>query len=283
MKSSSKVVLTAILIPMLMAFTGVRPSLGAKQGVSGLDATSGASTNFQAGEEIVYKIYYNLNFVWIPAGEVVFKVSEENNKFHLAATGQTYSSYNWFFKVNDTYDSYIDKTTLLPSTAVRDIKEGKYKLYDKVNFDQEGKVASYERGEHKGAIERKGNINLGDKMHDILSIIYYSRSIDYSQYAPNTDLPVKVLLDEEVYPLKVRYLGKEEKNIKGLGKFNTLKMSPQVVSGQVFKEGTQMKIWASDDANKIPLMIESPVSVGSVKIVLKSYKGLKYDLSAKKG
>ena len=27
---------------------------------------------FQNGEELVYKIYYNLNFVWIPAGEVTF-------------------------------------------------------------------------------------------------------------------------------------------------------------------------------------------------------------------
>ena len=63
---------------------------------------------------------------------------------------------------------------------------------------------------------------------------------------------------------------------------STIKISPQVVSGHVFKEGTEMKIWASNDANKIPLMIESPVSVGSVKIVLKQWKGLKYEVTAKK-
>jgi hypothetical protein len=44
-----------------------------------------------------------------------------------------------------------------------------------------------------------------------------------------------------------------------------------------------MTVWVGDDENRIPVMIESPVSVGSVKVVLKSYKGLKYDFTAKVG
>jgi hypothetical protein len=42
-----------------------------------------------------------------------------------------------------------------------------------------------------------------------------------------------------------------------------------------------MTVWVSDDQNRIPLLIESPVSVGSVKMVLQEYKGLKYDFTAK--
>ena len=37
-----------------------------------------------------------------------------------------------------------------------------------------------------------------------------------------------------------------------------------------------MNIWVSDDENKVPLMIESPVTVGSVKAVLQSYSGLRH-------
>ena len=37
-----------------------------------------------------------------------------------------------------------------------------------------------------------------------------------------------------------------------------------------------------NEKENLPLMIESPVSVGSVKVVLKSYKGLKYNLDSKK-
>ena len=58
------------------------------------EACSDASeAPFQAGEELVYKIYYNLNFVWISAGEVTFKVEDEGNRYHFSATGVTYDSY----------------------------------------------------------------------------------------------------------------------------------------------------------------------------------------------
>jgi Protein of unknown function (DUF3108) len=237
---------------------------------------------FQAGEELIYKIYYNLNFVWIPAGEATFKVEDEGNRYHFSATGVTYDSYEWFYKVRDYYHTYADKQTLLPQTSIRHIKENKYSIYDKVEFDQKNRKASYIRGQTQDRATLNGNLTLSDCMHDVLSIIYYCRALDYTNAQNGQDFPAKIMLDEETYPLKYRFLAREEKNIRGLGKFNAMRFSPQLVSGNVFKENAQMKIWASDDANKIPLMIESPVAVGSVKIVLKSWKGLRYDLSSKK-
>lgn len=241
------------------------------------------SINFQAGEELVYKIYYNLNFVWIAAGEVTFKVSEDKDtEYHISATGRTYSTYEWFYKVRDQYDSYIDKNTLLPNTTIRDVNEGKYRLFSKVSYDQNAKKAFFERGDSRNNIQAKGTLETKDLMHDVLSILYYCRTLDYDNASSGQEYPINILLDEEIYPLKYKFLGKEDKKIRDLGKWQTLKLSPRVISGNMFKEGTEMKVWASNDANKLPLMIESPVSVGSVKIVLKSWKGLKYPTTAKK-
>jgi hypothetical protein len=240
------------------------------------------TVNFQAGEELVYKIYYNLNFVWIPAGEVTFKVADKDAEYHISATGRTYSSYEWFFKVRDSYDSYVDKNTLLPNMSVRDVNEGKYTQYSKVAYDQNAKKAFFERGDDKNNIKAKGTLDTKDLMHDVLSILYYCRSLDYDNASVGQEYPVNVLLDEAIYPLKYRILSKEDKKIRDLGKWATLKLSPKLISGNMFKEGTEMKVWASNDANKVPLMIETPVSVGSVKIVLKTWKGLKYPTTAKK-
>jgi Protein of unknown function (DUF3108) len=237
---------------------------------------------FQSGEELVYKVYYNLNFVWIPAGEATFKVTDEGSRYHFSATGVTYDSYEWFYKVRDYYDTYSDKQTLLPQTSIRHIKENRYSIYDKVDFDQKNRKATYLRGQVQERATLHGTLPLSDCMHDILSIIYYCRSLDYSSVQNGQDFPAKIMLDEDTYSLKYRFMAREEKSIRGLGKFNALRFSPQLVAGNVFSENAQMKIWASDDANKVPLMIESPVAVGSVKIVLKSYKGLRYDLSSKK-
>jgi hypothetical protein len=237
---------------------------------------------FQSGEELVYKVYYNLNFVWIPAGEATFKVNDEGSRYHFSASGVTYDSYEWFYKVRDYFDTYADKQTLLPQTSIRHIKENRYSIYDKVDFDQKNKKAKYLRGQVEERATLKGDLVLADCMHDVLSIIYYCRSLDYSSVQKGQDFPVKVMLDEETFSLKYRFMAREEKSIRNLGKFNTMRFSPQLVSGNVFSENAQMKVWASDDANKVPLMIESPVAVGSVKIVLKSWKGLKYDMTAKK-
>lgn len=241
------------------------------------------NTTFQSGEELVYAIYYNLNFIWVPAGEVTFKINDLGSQYHLAATGRTYKSYEWFYKVRDNYDTYVDKSTLLPNYSEREVNEGTYRLYDKISYDQKGKKAYFERGNNKNAIEKKGTVNLNDYMHDVLSVVYYSRTLNYENAKVGQEFPVKLMLDEEIYPLQYKFLGKETKKIRDQGTWSTIKFTPKVVSGHVFKEGSEMKIWASDDANKIPLMIESPVSVGSVKVVLKSWKGLKYDVSAKKG
>jgi Protein of unknown function (DUF3108) len=273
------------LLVVMMSFTGMnqQPSVSSSlQYETPLLPINVNNSTFQSGEELVYKIYYNLNFIWVPAGEVTFKIDDTGGQYHLAATGRTYDSYEWFFKVRDNYDTYVDKATMLPSVSIREVNEGKYRLYDKVKYDQAAKKATYERGNNKYAIEKKGELNMKESMHDVLSIVYYSRTLNYDNAQMGQEYPLKLMLDEEIYPLKYKFLGKENKKIRDQGTWSTIKFTPRVVSGNVFKEGTEMKIWASNDANKIPLMIESPVSVGSVKIVLKSWKGLKYDVTAKK-
>ncbi len=76
-------------------------------------------------------------------------------------------------------------------------------------------------------------------------------------------------------------MAKRDVKIKGSGTYNTLRFSPQLITGELFKDGDEMQIYVSNDKNKIPLMIESPVTVGSVKAVLHSYNGLRYPMQAK--
>jgi len=54
-----------------------------------------------------------------------------------------------------------------------------------------------------------------------------------------------------------------------------------VLDQNVFEEGEHMDVWLTDDANKIPVWIETPIVVGSVKIRLVGYDGIKNELSSK--
>lgn len=275
--SGTKSVFGLILILLIFCYAFTTKNTALVTNAEILDACSINNTTFEGGEEVTYKIYYNWNFVWIPAGEVIFKVKELNKQYHLSAFGHTYSSYEWFFRVRDYYDSYVDKETLLPSLSIRDVTEGGYTLYDKVTFDQDNHTATSVRGRSATKIKENNTFDVKDCMHDVLSIIYHIRNVNYEYYQEGDKLPIKIFMDKEVWPLHVHYKGKEKaKKIKGLGEFDAIQISPEVIAGEVFEEGTQMTIWIEDSKNKLPLLIESPVSVGSVKAVLKEYKGLKH-------
>jgi Protein of unknown function (DUF3108) len=238
---------------------------------------------FQAGEELTYKIYYNLNFVWVPAGEVVFKVWEgKDNQFHFQAFGRTYNSYEWFFQVNDSYESWIDKNTLLPNYSERSVNEGGYHIYERIQFDQPGKKMTVWRAPQKGKPETKTEHSVKSKVFDVLSTMYYLRTIPFVERGTGSTENFSIFMDQAEYPLKMRYKGATpSKKVHGMGRYKTLRFQPDVIAGNVFTEDTKMSVWVSDDQNRIPVLIESPVSVGSVKVVLKSYKGLKYEFKAK--
>lgn len=240
------------------------------------------NNSFQHGERLTYKIYYNWNFVWLAAGEVTFKVFDEGKQYHYQAYGETYDSYEWFFKAKDSYNSWVDKTTLLPNYSERDIQEGDYEIFEKITFNQEAKKTTVWRAKKRGEAETKTEHSVKDQVHDVLSSLYFLRTLDFSERPKGAEEPFRIFMDQEEFPLKMRYIGKDErKKIRGMGRYNTLQFQPQVIAGNVFKDDTKMTVWVSNDKNRIPLMIESPVSVGSVKMVLKGYSGLKHDLSAK--
>ena len=80
-----------------------------------------------------------------------------------------------------------------------------------------------------------------------------------------------MFLDNEVYHLYIRYLGKETVKTK-YGKFRAVKFKPLLVKGTIFEGGEKMTVWVSDDANHLPLRLESPIIVGSIKIDMMQYK-----------
>ncbi|MBK8555120.1 MAG: DUF3108 domain-containing protein [Lewinellaceae bacterium] len=276
--------ISSVLFLLLMVVTMSNTYLPANKQLltAPRDTAPGDAYSFQHGESITYKIYYNWNFVWLSAGEVTFNVFDEGSQYHYQAKGRTYSSYEWFFKANDDYNSWVDKNTLLPNYSERNVNEGDYHLFEKISFNQASKKATVWRAHERGKPETKTVHSVDGQVYDILSTLYYLRNIDLANKESGSAVPFRIFMDKEEYPLKMRYLGKEgNMKVHSMGRYNTLKFQPEVIAGNVFSADAKMTVWVSDDQNKIPLLIESPVSVGSVKMVLKSYKGLKYDFKAK--
>jgi hypothetical protein len=223
---------------------------------------------FRDGERLTYKLYYNLSAVWVAAGEVNFSVSEEGQQYHIVAEGKTYPSYDKIFKVNDRYETYMDKHTMLPSVSVREVHEGNYNLYDKVVFNQKEHSATSLRG--KSAAEAtKTEHDIANCMHDLLSIIYFSRNVDFKNLPKGSYFPISIFMDKKTLPLQIQYKGTDDAlKVKGRKKTKALLFAAQAEQGRVFPDDAEVNIWVSDDERHTPLLIESPLSVGSVKAVL---------------
>ena len=270
--------LLAAFVTMGTAFCLIDKNPISSESQSGLCLTE--NTTFLGGEELVYKVYYSLPPMKLSAGEVKFKVKDNGTTYTITAEGRTYKSYEWFFKVRDNYVTVIDKKSLLPTYALRDIEEGGYKLYDELKFNQKDKTILNHRGKTKETANNH-NYMAKDCIHDVLSVIYYTRNQNFNGMQPGSKFPIYIFMDKEEYALDVKYVKKQsDVKIPGFGRFNTVMISPELIEGDVFKEKNAMKIWATDDANRLPLMIETPLSLGSIKVVLQSHKGLKHALTS---
>ncbi len=225
------------------------------------------------GEEVVYKAYYHWGAMNIGAGEATFKTTLEvlNNKpvYHIISEGKTYRTYDWFFKVRDKYETYIDTATMLPLKFVRNVNEGGFKIYNNVQFN-------HGLG---NAVSTTKVTKIPSCTQDVLSMVYYARNIDFADYKVGDKIPFDMYIDDEVFHLYIKYLGKETLKTS-FGKFNVIKFAPLLIKGTMFKGGEGMTVWATDDLNHIPIRIESNISVGSVRIDLIKAKGLTNNLTS---
>lgn len=231
------------------------------------------NTAFQASETLTYKVFYTVAGAYFGAGEATFRSNIEhlNNKpvYHIIGEGKTYSFYDGIFKVRDKYETYIDTATFQPYRFVRNVNEGSYKKYEHVDFNKNTNAAVTNDGVYK----------VPECVQDVLSAIYYARNIDFNKYKPNDKINFSLFLDKEVFEMYIRYLGKETVKTK-YGKFKAVKFKPLLIKGTIFEGGEKMTVWVSDDKNHVPLRIESPISVGSVKVDMISYRNLRYPLTS---
>lgn len=231
------------------------------------------NTAFAEGEQLYFKVWYNMGRVWVGAGEVRFGVNSDQlngrKMYHIIADGKTLKSYEWFYKVRDRYESWIDPSTMQPAKFVRNVNEGGFKIYNNVVFNQN-------IGQ---AVSTSGIFQVPKCVQDVLSAIYYARNIDYNSYKVGAKIPFSMFLDDKVYNLYIRYMGKERIETR-YGTFNTIKISPLLIEGSIFKGGEKMAIWVSDDANHMPVRIDSPILVGSIKVDLMGFDKLRHPVSS---
>jgi len=232
---------------------------------------------FITGEELTYRVYYSSAIIDATAGEAVLKVEdwtgyktpEKDTVFHIIATGKSKGVFNLFYKVRDKYESYFDKKTLLPFVFVRNTHEGDYSRYDYVTFNHDKLIAKTSRK----------SIFIPAKTYDLISAIYFMRTLDISDFNADSMYIINFYLDDSIYHSAIKYLGRDTLNFAG-SMLPALKIAPMMATGEVFAEKYPMYLWVTDDRNHIPIKGTSKIIVGSINIELTGYKNIHGILSS---
>ena len=238
---------------------------------------------FQPNERITYSAVYNWGFIWLKAGTVEFKVTKTNYKdneaYNLNAFGASIPSYDWLFKVRDYFQSYVRIDNLAPLYFDRNTYEGGYTVHNRFTFNYKDSLI-YTKTQNSNKAYSEDTLKMQKDIYDVISGVYYVRNLDFDKYEINDTIPVRMIIDNEIFDLYIRYLGKEVLKTHDKRKFNTIKFSALLVEGTIFKGGEDLYVWVSDDLNRIPILVEAKILIGSVKATLVGIENQKFPLSS---
>jgi hypothetical protein len=256
-----------ILVPLLLL---ILTGFGLPDPDNECAVTNQAFTN---GETANYKIYYTLAGVYLEAGSVEFRCKNETlgSKaiYHITAVGKTIPFYDHLYKVRDHYETFIDTGSLLSYQFNRSVLEGGTKKYENIRFNRAVQTAITDSGVYK----------VPACVQDVLGALYYIRNMSVEKLKAGNKIDFEMFLDNQVYKSYVRYIGKEIITTK-YGKFRAIKIRPLLIKGTMFDSGEKMTVWVSDDANHIPVRIQSSIKIGSVKADLMEFSNLRWPLSS---
>ncbi|NQW43330.1 MAG: DUF3108 domain-containing protein [Bacteroidetes bacterium] len=229
------------------------------------------NTAFAVNEKLEFRVHYGI----INAASISMEVDANTEDvyarkcYHIKAEGKTLKSFDWAFKVRDKFDTYLDEEALVPIKFTKAVQEDNYKDDDLVVF----------KHPKKKLYSKKGDLAMPLYTQDVISALYYIRNIDFESAKVNQQFPLDVYLDNKIYNLGFKYVGKETLKTD-VGTVKCIKLVPTLIVDRVFKSKDDMTVWISDDANKIPIRAKAEIMVGSVKIDITKYSGLKNEFKA---
>lgn len=236
------------------------------------------------GETLHYRMAYKAKlFPMTDVAKVTMQTTESTLNgepaYKVYGYGETAKAFSWILPVKDAYTIWVDPVTLRTKQFESNLHEGDYTFWSKFIYDWNNNLIHTSWQSRQRPIEHK-TLSVSRNGMDPFSLYYNLRTVKDEQIKEGYAQDLEMVLEDTVRYLKFRFDGREIKKVKGLGRFKTLKFRCKIATstGSSFQDGTEFVVWISDDRNKIPLYIESPIKVGSVCASLTSYEGLRYPL-----
>ena len=165
----------------------------------------------------------------------------------------------FFYRVNDTYESWFDTHTGNSLRFRQDLNEGRRDVERLYNFYPE-------RSEF---IENTDTamVSVPDPLDDG-TFLYFIRTLPL---AVGQTYSFNRYFKPDRNPVTINVLRKERISVPA-GEFDAIVVQPVINARGIFAENGHAEVWLSDDKNRIMLQMKSGLSFGSLNLYLTSYR-----------
>jgi hypothetical protein len=224
----------------------------------GLRSISGVP--FVQGERFVYDVG------WGPlrAGFIILETTLDSGSGRLVvvARGMTNNFFSAFYKVRDFMRTTMDPQGIYPFFFEQHLREGRFKDNKWEMFDQ----ASRKVYSHKSDT---AFVDCPPFVQNFLSLVMYLRSLSF---APGDSFYTDCFVEKRSHRI-VSYCMERKPIRVDAGEFNCLLVKPILVGeGRVFTKRDEVRLWLTDDAYKMPVMVSAKIAVGSITARLVWYE-----------
>ncbi|MCK9183732.1 MAG: DUF3108 domain-containing protein [Fibrobacteraceae bacterium] len=221
------------------------------------------------------RLSYSLSWGFFSAGSADMNaIPKENRKIEFESVARNNGAFKTIYPVADTIHTLADSKTLLPDYFRKILNEGSYFNSSLIRFDRHGQKAilsdsvffDSRRKNVKSHVDT--TIAIKGYEHCIVSAFYLVRSMDFSA---KKDSYFAAVSGKKRYTLKVIVHGKETVET-GLGSFRCIKVEPVLGGDGIFKTSGRLFIWITDDSRRLPVLMKTEITIGSIRAELTRFK-----------
>jgi len=166
-----------------------------------------------------------------------------------------------FARVDDTFQSWLDASTLAALRFEQRQKEVRYRRHRVFEFYPE------ERRWERTDKQQTGTLPT-DRPLDDVSFLYYVRTLPLEVGKTYT---IPHYFQAAGNPVILRVLRKERVKVP-LGSYDTIVVQPIIKTRGLFGEGGEAEVYLSDDLRRIPVLVRSKVKLlGYMNLALRAY------------
>ena len=265
-------------INILIALLLFTLSLSAKIGQTKINNNA-----FNAGEKLTYDLYYKYGLINMKGGKATLNTTSTvyngTNAYKMTLLASTGGLVNTLYNVDDTLTAFVDKN-MVPLLFTKGAAEGKEYTRERQLYTYQGGKASIRTIRHRnGELSFDENIATDRCTYDMMSILAYARTLDYSNMKRGDNTQIQFITGKRIVNMYIRYLGTGSMKVNNGKTYDALELSLMILDKAFVDQEEAMKVWLTNDENKLPLQIDSKLKIGTMRVVLKDFSGIKHPLN----